>query len=151
MANTTPEEKKATTPVQGAGGAAETTEPATGADLTQESQEIPGYIAELLKSNEEVIKSNQLVIDGINQFKESASDMIREIVTAGQSGTAAKGAAPEPVEIDPKAKYAVAKDMSFRDSKDFNKVYKSGDDVSDFEEARLANLVQSGHVVKKSK
>lgn len=150
MANTTTEENKATTPVQGAGGAAETTEQVQSEQLTAET---PDYIAELLKSNEEVIKSNQLVIDAISEFKQTAGEVFAEAVKSVNLNAGPGNGTPEvePIEIDPKAKYVVAKDMSFRDSKDFNKVYKSGDDVSDFEEARLANLVQSGHVVKKSK
>jgi hypothetical protein len=149
MANTTPEENKAATPVQGAGGATENKEQVQGERLTAET---PEYVAELLKSNEEVIKSNQLVIDGINQFKESASDLLKDILATAKTGTtAAVSVEPELEEIDPKAKYVVTKDKSFRDSKDFTKEYKAGDDVTGLGEERLAHLVKLGHVEKKPK
>ena len=150
MADQESNENKATTPAQGAGGSAEKVDQPIAEQLTPET---PQYIAELLKSNAEVIASNQLVIEAIGDFKETGGKFLKEAVQSINVGKADAAAKPqsEPVEIDPKAKYVVAKDMGFRDSKNFTKQYKPGDDVSDFEVERLARLVQIGHVVKKSK
>ncbi|MNY54920.1 hypothetical protein D3C86_1908490 [compost metagenome] len=47
-------------------------------------------------------------------------------------------------EIDIYASYVVSEGKSFRDNKDFNKVYTEGDDVTAFDEEVLKRLLNQG-------
>lgn len=133
---------------------------------TQDVQEDPSWLQGLLDSNAAVVKSNDLVIasnealitsndvltEVINSFKESANDLVSDIVSSvkviKEQEVNISAAAPEfkiqlPV-FNPDANYEVI--VPFRDSKNFSKMHQEGDDVTHLGEERIKHLLTTGNV-----
>jgi hypothetical protein len=112
----------------------------------------PEWVDALLKSNAETQASNQLVVDAVNQFKELAGELVKEIVEGAKASVeAAQINVPGPstfeVQLsgyDKSAEYVVK--VPFRDHKDFTKAYKVGEDVSNLGEERIKHLLLTGNV-----
>jgi len=112
----------------------------------------PKWVAELLASNLATQQSNQAVVDAISQFKELAGDLVSEVVTAtkalGENNSVEVTGKQEMKlqlpEFDEDAIYEVI--VPFRDSSDFTKLYKLGEDVSHLGEDRIKHLLLIGNV-----
>lgn len=158
----TPNLEKPATPAPGAESAAENT--AQGA-IFDESQKLkfneaaaatpPEWLAGLLESNSKVIasnealiasndrafESNEAVVEAIDLFRESARDLVKEVLNSAKNGSEAVGQVEKPVlEVDPEARYIVAKGKSFR-GEDFSVEYVSGTDVTHFSTEALKSLL----------
>lgn len=152
MAKQTSIDDKANTPVQGTEGAAETdakaleaAKAAASAALAEPSEAVtpvPEYVQTILDSNQLVIESNEKVVAGLEAFKEHAIEFIS--AQSGESSPDRPVKEAKEQKVDLKAAYIVSEGKSFRDSKDFTKEYKAGDDVTAFDEEVLLRLLNQG-------
>lgn len=115
----------------------------------------PDWVNEILASNKAVIASNNAVIESNNSvveaiadFRQGASEVVKEIFEAGQK-IAAGGqqvAKVEPPKIDPKARYVVKAGKKFVDKYDTSVTYSGGHEVTHLEKDRLQNLLSQGTI-----
>jgi len=116
------------------------------------SSERPTWLDELLASNLALQESNQALIDAIGRFKESAGDLVSEVVKAAQDSvqnSIAEVSGKQDIklqlpEYDEDSVYEVV--VPFRDSADFTKLYEAGEDVSHLGEHRIKHLLSTGNV-----
>jgi uncharacterized protein YukE len=93
-----------------------------------------------------VIGTCEGTIKAVKTFDERAKDVVQEIMKEAKGVAANPAAAVETpkVQLNPDAKYVVAKGQSFQDKNDPELVYKAGNDVSGLEPERLENLLSQG-------
>jgi len=112
----------------------------------------PEWLDDLLRSNEAVILSNTTVVDSVNRFKDLAGGLVKEVVDTVKIN-AEQNLPVTPVHIslktnspvfNPDAEYEVI--VPFRDSEDFNKIHKVGDDVTKLGQERIEHLLITGNV-----
>lgn len=128
-------DEQANTPVQGTEGGAEPIEKSTGAVEKPAAllvAETPEWVKTILDSNAAVIESNQKVIDAFESLGVLAGEFAGEIPAKTEK------------EVNLTATYVVAEGKSFRDSKDFDKVFSEGDSVGGLDEDRLKHLLNQG-------
>lgn len=151
MAKQTTIDEKEVIPVPGAEGNSENksaeSQNQEQANVLLEAQD-PQWVQVILDSNQAVIDSNQAVSDSIESFRESANELIQQIGIALPSSEVQYAPSVKVQEIDEDAAYEVAEGKSFRDSNDFSKEYKSGDDVTDLGAQRLQVLLNQGLIVE---
>lgn len=162
MAKQTTIDEQANTPAPGAEGTAENKASTTESQPAAAVVEIPEWVAKVLESNQAVIKSNEALAESneklaeaISTFKEDANSLIGSIEESTGSLIEKINAKPEQaqqsdsirstgIDFNPDTDYEVAKGKSFRDSKDFSKEYKEGDDVTHLGEDVLKRLLSQG-------
>lgn len=162
MAKQTTIDEQANTPAPGAEGTAENKTSTTESQPAAAVVETPEWVAKMLESNQAVIKSNEALVESneklaeaISTFKEDANSLIGSIEDNAKSlvetivektAPGSKGQSGQKAEVpfNPVADYEVAEGKSFRDSKDFSKEYKEGDDVTHLGEDVLKRLLSQG-------
>jgi hypothetical protein len=107
--------------------------------------ETPEWVQAILDSNAAVISINQVVISGLESFKQHAADFVQNIADGGQSVNEIEP--PKQADFDEDADYEVAPGKSFADKDDITKKYSSGDDVSHFDADRLKSLLTLGLII----
>lgn len=101
----------------------------------------PDWVAQILQSNEAVIASNEQLIESIGLFRESATDLVKQIVVTGKLYTdPAEETSTEPVKTGDGTKYVVSAGKQFQD-KHTHHYYNEGDDVSHLADDRLQRLL----------
>ncbi|SMC53201.1 hypothetical protein [Pedobacter nyackensis] len=156
MAKQTTIDEQANTPAPGAEGAAENAtgqenQPAAAVIETPATllvAETPDWVQTIIDSNQTVLDSNNKVLAGLESFKEHATSFVEDIIekstARAEGGPVMTGKPAKEKEVDLFASYVVAEGKSFRDSKDFSKVYESGDPIEGLNEDRLKNLLNQG-------
>lgn len=146
--------KKEETPAQGAASTSNDSKEVTDTTVVAEK---PEWVNELLESNKATQESNQAVIDAIGEFKESAGDVVKDIFSKAKQASATTNSSvvpqvpvPVEVELNPKAKYVVAKGQSFGDRADLSIVYNAGDSVDHLEPEVLKSLL-SRELIREAK
>lgn len=152
---------QATTPAPGAEGTADVNagKVEQAAESKEQSIGTPEWVEKLLASNAEVIESNnalaasnEAVVAAVEQFKDKATDLIREVIDEAKNGQSAtstevktRKALPE---VDADATYVVKAGRKFQD-KDSHMMYHEGEDVSHFDIPRLQSLLEQGIIEEK--
>lgn len=148
-------EDQATTPVRGAGDAAEpktdAVSPVTVSDellnvLLKSNTEVIESNALVVESNQALIDSNTALTESIESFKESANEIIDKIgervEQTSEQGAMVISAVVDQFDTD--SEYQVSAGKSFRDPKDFAKEYTAGDNVDHLGEDVLKRLLSQG-------
>ncbi len=115
-------------------------------DLRADIQVIVLSKDELLEASQATVSVCEGTIKAVKTFDERAKDVVQEIMkeAKGVAGANAPVVETPKVELNPDAKYRVAKGQSFQDKNDPERVYKAGNDVSKLDPERLENLLAQG-------
>lgn len=152
--------EKVVTPAQGAEGTTENQEAkgtgSTETDVTTETIDIveevaPEWAVKLLESNQAVIDSNNVVVEAVSDFKENASNVVRDILETANSASKGEKIAAKveqskkpKVEVNKESKYVVREGKRFADKDDPSFIYEAGYNVSSLATERLQALLEQG-------
>ncbi|AMR34139.1 hypothetical protein A0256_23155 [Mucilaginibacter sp. PAMC 26640] len=138
MAKQTTIEDKELTPAQGAEG---TVQQAQDPVVISEN---PEWVEQLIASNQAVVDSNADMKQCILDYKEEVLGFLKHI-SKTDTETARVFAEDE---FDEYEDYEVAAGKSFRDPKDFSKEYTEGDDVMHLDAETLKRLHAQGYITE---
>jgi hypothetical protein len=115
----------------------------------EEAQELIVSNQAVVISNEELIASNQKVVESIELFKEKGGDMIKAIMDAAKGipvDQSFNTKVKEKLEVNPDAKYIVAKGKKFQDRQNPGVHFTEGENVSKLDNSRLEILLNQGFI-----